>query len=135
MSREIGRARGAWPPCPSSPNCVSSTEPVARRSFVEPLAYEGDAASAMHDLDAVLAELPRARVVAQGEGYRRVEVRSRLFGFVDDLELELDPGRSAIHVRSAARVGWSDLGVNRRRVEWLRRQLAARRALAPAQAA
>ncbi len=71
-------------------------------------------------------ELPRARIVEETEDYLHAECRSALFGFVDDLELQLRPSESIIAVRSASRLGYSDFGVNRRRVEALRESLAGR---------
>jgi uncharacterized protein (DUF1499 family) len=67
--------------------------------------------------------LPRTTVVRADERYLHAEVRSRLFRFVDDLELLLAEDGRRIDVRSASRVGHSDLGVNRRRVEALRQAL------------
>jgi uncharacterized protein (DUF1499 family) len=46
-----------------------------------------------------------------------------IFRFVDDLTLHLTPSNGIIHLRSASRTGYSDLGVNRRRVENLRKKL------------
>jgi uncharacterized protein (DUF1499 family) len=77
-----------------------------------------------------VAALPRTRIVADTGSYLHAECRSALFGFVDDLELQLRPDRSLIAVRSASRVGYSDLGANRRRVEELRSELA-RRGIVP----
>jgi len=54
-----------------------------------------------------------------------VTQKSRFFGFIDDLELKLDPQSKTISIRSASRRGYYDLGVNRRRVENLRKQLKA----------
>jgi uncharacterized protein (DUF1499 family) len=68
-------------------------------------------------------ELPRTRIVKETEDYLHAECRSALFRFVDDLELQLRPSESIIAVRSASRLGYSDLGVNRRRVEGLRESL------------
>jgi uncharacterized protein (DUF1499 family) len=73
-----------------------------------------------------VAALPRTRIVAESEGYLHAECRSALFRFVDDLELHLRADAGRIAVRSASRVGRSDLGVNRRRVEDLRAALRAR---------
>jgi uncharacterized protein (DUF1499 family) len=67
--------------------------------------------------------MPRTRIVQREPGYLRAECRSALMGFVDDLELELRASEQLIAVRSASRLGWSDMGVNRRRVEELRRRL------------
>ena len=65
---------------------------------------------------AVVARQPRTTIVTDTGEYLRAECRSRLFGFVDDLELHLWPAGGVLAVRSAARLGWSDFGVNRRRV-------------------
>lgn len=70
-----------------------------------------------------VANLPRTRIVTERADYLHAECRSALFGFVDDLELNLRPSERIIAVRSAARLGYSDFGVNRRRVEALRAAL------------
>lgn len=72
-----------------------------------------------------VARLPRTRIVREHAGYLHAECRSAVFRFVDDLEFEVRPESATIAVRSASRLGWSDLGVNRRRVERLRARLAA----------
>jgi uncharacterized protein (DUF1499 family) len=71
-------------------------------------------------------ETPRTQIVQSERHYLRAEARSRFFRFVDDLELALDPEAGILAVRSASRIGYSDRGVNRRRVETLRRQLVER---------
>ena len=72
--------------------------------------------------DAVSA-LPRVQIVKATDVYLHAECKSSLLGFVDDLELQLRPSEGLITIRSASRVGFSDLGVNRRRVERLRAAL------------
>ena len=74
--------------------------------------------------DAV-SQLPRTRIVTDTNDYLHAECKSRFFGFVDDLELQLRPEDGIIAVRSASRVGYSDLGANRKRVEDLRESLSA----------
>ena len=106
--------------CPSTPNCVSSQE--SGRSAVAPLAYDDSASSAVARLKRIVSSLPRTRIVEATEDYLRVEVRSRIFGFVDDVEFIVDAAGSRVHVRSASRVGYSDFGVNRARVEAIRAQ-------------
>ena len=119
---DLGMPSGRLAPCPSSPNCVCSEDP-ATRAFVEPIRLAGPADEVRRRLKAALEALPRTRVVAEEPGYLRAECRSRFLGFVDDLELRVDRGAGVVHVRSASRVGHSDLGVNRARVERLRRTL------------
>jgi uncharacterized protein (DUF1499 family) len=118
---EEGKLKG----CPDSPNCVVSEGGDAAHS-VRPIPFRGSADQAMADLAAVLAGLPRARVVAMGPDYLHAEFRSRLFGYVDDFEARADAASRTLHVRSASRSGHSDLGVNRERVELIRAALAKR---------
>lgn len=121
----LGVSDGRLAPCPSSPNCVSSRSTDTRQR-VEPLLLAGDVDAGWTALREHVAALPRTRVVEQTPVYLRAECRSALFGFVDDLELVLEPETARVQVRSASRKGRSDLGVNRRRVEDLRRALEAR---------
>ena len=112
------------PPCPGSPNCVSSQEPTGAR-HVEPFTYQGTQAEARARLIAVLHAIPRAKIVTADENFLHVEFRSAVFGFVDDVDILFDDGNKVIHVRSASRVGYYDFGVNRRRVEELRKRFMA----------
>ena len=119
-----GRLRG----CPKSPNCVSSEAPDDAHR-VAAFRIRGEPEEAWgHFVDAVRA-LPRTEVVSEQAGYLHAESRSRLLGFVDDLELQLRAEEGVVAVRSASRLGYGDLGVNRRRVEALRRALRERGAI------
>jgi uncharacterized protein (DUF1499 family) len=88
---------------------------------VDPLGYDGGWTAARDRLVGLISEMKRTRVVAVQEGYIHAECRSRIFRFVDDLEFFFVPDESLIHIRSAARSGYSDFGVNRKRVEEIRR--------------
>ena len=118
----LGAADGQFAPCPNKPNCVCSQS--TDEHAIEPLRAQGDPDAAWKRLGEVLATWPRTRVVTMTDSYLHAECTSALFRFVDDLECVLDRGAGVIHVRSASRAGHSDLGVNRRRVELLRRALA-----------
>jgi uncharacterized protein (DUF1499 family) len=115
----LGASDGRLAPCPDTPNCVCS-QASDDPHRIEPLSYDGSAEEAMARLKAALAALPRTRVVAETADYLHAECTSLLFRFVDDVEFLLDRERKVIHFRSASRVGHSDLGVNRRRMEALR---------------
>jgi len=106
-------------PCPASPNCVSSddADPAHLISSLQLALPPGVAWPAVR---ATVAGLPRTKIITQTDDYLHAECSSAVFGFVDDLELHLRPAQNLIAVRSAARLGRSDLGVNRRRVENLR---------------
>ncbi len=118
---ELGRANGQLLPCPDSPNCVCSydTEPRAR---IEPLLCPGPdtPTQELKRLRELVLFLPRTRLVEERPGYLRFEVTTAFLRFRDDLEFAADDGGKVIHVRSASRIGRSDLGTNRRRVEAIR---------------
>jgi uncharacterized protein (DUF1499 family) len=107
-------------PCPASPNCVSSLADDPQH-HTAPLHFTGDPARAWKRLKSALATEPRLTIVEDTGSYLHAEARSLVFRFVDDIEFVLDPGAQLIQVRSASRVGYSDFGVNRRRVERLRK--------------
>jgi uncharacterized protein (DUF1499 family) len=115
----LGAADGRLAPCPDTPNCVS-TQAADEAHRIDPLPYDGSAEEAMARLRAVLADLPRTRVVTATDAYLHAECRSLVFRFVDDVEFLLDGRDRVIHFRSASRAGRSDLGVNRRRMEAIR---------------
>ncbi len=114
----------ALPPCPDRPNCVSSQAADAAH-FVEPLRFNGPPDAAWRELRRALLLQPRVRIERDTGKYLHAEARSRLFRFVDDVEFLLVANERLIHVRSASRTGYSDLGVNRKRVERLRADFSA----------
>ena len=119
MPKSIGLLQGRLYPCPESPNCVCSQDRSGEHG-IDPLTYVGDLQHAKTMLLAVLDSLPRVRFITENENYWHVEFRSALFRFVDDVEFLFDPTASRIQVRSASRLGHSDLGVNRKRIEQIR---------------
>lgn len=115
----LGISSGALSPCPPSPNCAVSQNADAAHS-IAPLTYHTDLDKAREVLLQVLSVTPRTKLVEQTSNYIKAESKSRIFGFVDDVEFYFPSNEKVIHVRSASRVGESDLGVNRRRIEQIR---------------
>lgn len=115
----IGTQNGRLSGCPDSPNCVSSYS-ADEKHRVLPLRLAGDMSGKWQELTAVINNMPRTTVIQQTKQYIHAQCRSRVFRFVDDLELLLDLETGVVHIRSASRVGYSDLGVNRKRVDSLR---------------
>lgn len=115
----LGVKDGQLAPCPDTPNCVSSQATDAGHA-IEPLTYDTAPAEAMRRLRQVVGAMPRTRVVSAADDYLHVEFTSAILRFVDDVEFHIDAANRRIHVRSASRVGRSDLGVNRKRVEAIR---------------
>jgi uncharacterized protein (DUF1499 family) len=112
-------------PCPDSPNCVSSLS-KDESHHVEPLTYNGPLEEAREKLISVINSMKRSKVVIAEDYYIHATFTSFLFRFVDDGEFSFDDARKVIDVRSASRTGYSDLGVNRRRVEEIRQRFATR---------
>jgi len=106
--------------CPDSPNCVSSQASDARH-FIEPFTFHDQPAQAMRRLRVALLTEGRVTIVEERPAYLHAEVRSLVFRFVDVIEFALSADQQLIQVRSAARTGYSDFGVNRRRIERIRR--------------
>jgi uncharacterized protein (DUF1499 family) len=111
-----------------TPNCVSSqADPADGEHYIAPIAFRGTPAEAMAAAKRAVASMERAAIVREAPDYLYAEFKSRLLGYVDDVELYFDPQAGVFHVRSASRLGRRDFGVNRKRVEALRELIEARR--------
>jgi uncharacterized protein (DUF1499 family) len=104
---------------------ASQADSADTEHYIPPIAFRTDAAPAWTALADAVRGSARAQIVDERPGYLRAEFSSRVLGFVDDVEFQLDPGGKRIHVRSASRLGQSDFGVNRARIETIRARLAA----------
>ena len=118
----LGAKERILAPCPASPNCVSS-QAANERHRIAPLAFSGDPDVAFARLKRVLLGRSDTIIVDDLPDYLRVELRTMLF--IDDGEFLLDRTNKVIHVRSASRLGYSDLGKNRSRLKDIRRQFLA----------
>ncbi len=114
------KTRVSLSPCPSSPNCVSSLETEDEKHRVEPLTWSGDLSHTKSRLRQAIVAAGNATFVRETDTYWKVEFRSRFFRFVDDVEFWFDRETNVVHIRSASRVGYSDFGVNRKRIEKIR---------------
>ena len=116
----LGTKDGRLAPPRRTPNCVSSqADPADREHYIAPI--RGDIAAARRAVES----LPRTRIIRADGNYLYAEFRSKLLGYVDDVEFYFDG--SVLQVRSASRLGRRDFGVNRQRVERLRGLIQARR--------
>jgi uncharacterized protein (DUF1499 family) len=122
---DLGVNSGKFKPCDWKPNCVSShADTTDAVHFFTPMPYDLPDAEAERLAGAMLKQLPNTRVVAEGGGYFRAEAKSPKLGFVDDVEVFLDPRSKAVYVRSASRLGIRDFGANRNRMDALKTSLA-----------
>lgn len=110
--------------CPNRPNCVSSLA-GDEKHHVAPLTYSGSQSEAAARLVSVLEQMKGSRIVSQTDATIHAEFTSTFFRFVDDVDFRFDAANHRIDLRSASRVGYSDFGVNRRRVAEIRRRFEA----------
>jgi uncharacterized protein (DUF1499 family) len=120
----LGVTDGDLAPCPDSPNCVS-TQAEDDDHRMAPIPYTGSPEAAKGRLVSIVTSMPRTRVVEETPQYLYVEFRTAIMRFADDVEFYIDEAAGVIHFRSASRLGYSDMGVNRRRMEEVRRAFAA----------
>lgn len=121
---DLGVKGGRLKAVPGSPNAVSSQASGGYHA-IAPLTYASTHERAMPALVNIVTDTPRTRIVTQTPDYLYAEYTSALMGFVDDVEFWFEPNTKQIQVRSASRLGYSDFGVNRARIEDVRRRLAA----------
>ncbi|MGK7894776.1 MAG: DUF1499 domain-containing protein [Xenococcus sp. (in: cyanobacteria)] len=113
----LGVKDGKLAACPGSPNCVCS-QSEDPQSKIDPLSFVSIA-----DLKTIVANMERTTIIEETDNYLYAEFKTKLMGYVDDVEFYLDSNANVVHVRSASRLGKSDLGVNRKRIEEIRSQL------------
>ncbi len=112
----LGVFRGQLSSCPNTPNCVSSTDSGEHQ--IEPIHFSGSWVKAKDTLKRLIQADPQATITQEDSNYIRTEYQSKWMGFIDDVEFYIT--ENSIQVRSASRVGYSDLGANRKRIEELR---------------
>ena len=114
-------------PCPSSPNCVCSQhDPTDQQHYIDPIDYTGDPASALDVIADVVSSTRGASVSNRTDDRLDAVFVTRIFRFKDDVSFLVDSADGKIHMRSASRVGHSDLGANRKRMNALVPQITAR---------
>lgn len=123
----LGVKDGRLAPCKRTPNCASSQADADKDAghYIAPIRITGSPHGVRAALKSLLQSMPRVSLVAEKENYLYAEFASSTMGFVDDVEFLLDEKAGVIHVRSASRLGRSDFGVNRDRIETIRSRIAA----------
>ena len=105
-------------PCPNKPNCISSQE-EDRAHAIAPFPIYKSPQESLGMIASIIRMMPRTKIVEATQDYLHAEFTSKIFRFIDDVEFLYNPNKNVIDVRSASRVGYGDLGVNRKRVEAL----------------
>ena len=118
--KHFGLVNGQLRSCPDQPNCVCSHSENELHA-IDPIQYQGESEIARKILLDIVESRADLRLIEATDVYLRVEARTRWLGFIDDIEFLVDPEASQIHIRSASRLGYSDLGANRARIETIRK--------------
>jgi len=105
--------------CPKSPNCVLSQASDAKHK-IKPIYYATSVEAAKEKLIKVIQSMDGTRIIKQDEVYWHVEFTTRWLRFIDDVEFYFPESEALIHLRSASRSGYWDLGVNRKRTKEIR---------------
>lgn len=113
----LGVHKGRLAPCPDSPNCISTHATEDKDHFIQPLLFSAGPAEVIKRVRQAVKGMDRAEIVTEADGYLHAEFTSLIFRFVDDVEFYFENKTGTLHVRSASRLGESDLGVNRERVQ------------------
>ena len=117
-TKDLGVKDGMLAPCPSTPNCISTQgDPADTEHYMAPIKYEGTKEEAMQKIVDVVNSMERTKIITREDNYLYTTFTSKIMKYVDDVEFYLDDNAKLIHFRSASRVGYSDLGVNRARME------------------
>ena len=122
--KHIGIKDGALHPCPSSPNCVSSLA-TDKEHGMPPIIWSGDTSKAIQVVVEIMKKQPRCEVITISDTYIHATFKSKVFRFTDDVEFHFPSGKAVIHFRSASRKGYSDMGVNRKRMIGLIKEIEA----------
>lgn len=128
---DLGTREGKLKPPAMTPNSVSSQaalypdHPQLHYASIEPLPLIGDATTTLTRIRSIVENMERAEVITSDTHYLYVQFTTKIMKFVDDTEFWFDPAAKVIQVRSASRLGKSDLGANRKRIEAIRAQLVA----------
>jgi uncharacterized protein (DUF1499 family) len=123
----LGVKEGRLASCGRRLNCVSSqADPGDAQRYVAPIPFKGSAVDALAAARRAVESMRRATIVRHEGNYLHAEFRSRLMGYVDDVEFTYDDKAGVLHLRSASRLGRRDFEVNRKRVEALRARIEGR---------
>ncbi|GAA3925936.1 DUF1499 domain-containing protein [Litoribacillus peritrichatus] len=112
----IGLVSGTLSPCPEKPNCINSEFPEDTGHYTEPMSIDGREWAQIQTLLKTALRKDKGVIKHVSDNYLAAEYQSQTFGFIDDVEFRFDPVTQLLHVRSASRVGYSDLDANKERV-------------------
>ena len=108
--------------CPPSPNCVS-TQAKDGSQKISPISFDGNPEQHLNSIAKIIEMMPKSKIVSRTDNYLHAEFRSSFWNFVDDVEFFVNTENGTIDSRSAARMGYSDMGINKARYQSIVEQL------------
>ena len=118
--KPVGLIQGKLSKCPDKPNCFCSEYKNSKSHYIDPVSVpEGITSETISIIKSALTE-SGGTIVTENSDYIAAVFSSKLFGFIDDLEIRFDYGKNIIHMRSASRVGYGDMGINRKRIDLIK---------------
>ncbi|GBF40931.1 hypothetical protein LPTSP2_01970 [Leptospira ellinghausenii] len=116
----LGIRSGKLLECPKTPNCISSfSDPSDKEHFRSAVPYQKPTVEAISILKERILNHPRTKIIKEENNYLYIEFTTLIMRYVDDVEFYFDEKTKQLHFRSASRLGKSDLGLNRKRIEIL----------------
>jgi len=108
--------------CPDTPNCINTEYPEKTAQYVPPLVYDETRAEQIMIMAKNTILQMGGSIIKEEPNYLAATFTSMIFRFIDDFEVRNDITHHSLQIRSASRTGYSDFGVNKRRVEEFSKQ-------------
>ena len=116
--KRTGMINNKFKPCPKTPNCVSTMAPKEdKKHFITPISYNSSQEEAVEKMIQIINSLKGTTITVKDINYIHAIFSTKLLRFKDDVEFYFDDSSKLIHFKSASRIGSSDLGTNRKRME------------------
>ena len=114
--KDLGVTGGRLKACPDSPNCILSQAEGDPAHYLAPIKYDFDDKTAYDRVIKVINSMERTKIITMTDNYIHAEFTTKIMRYVDDVEFYFDYKNKTIHFRSASRIGYSDMGLNRKRM-------------------
>jgi len=119
--KRTGIINGKFKLCPKTPNCVSTMAPKEDKHYISPISYYSSQEEAVEKIIQIINSFKRSTIIVKEIDYIHAIFSTKLLKFKDDVEFYFDDQNKIIHFKSASRIGSSDLGTNRKRMEKIRK--------------
>lgn len=116
IPNNIGLVEGRLRDMPKKDNAVSSQTDI-KEKFVEPLSFKEDLQNSKLIINNIIKNYEGSKIITDEQNYMHIVFTTGKMRYKDDVELLFDETNNLIHYRSESRIGYSDMGLNRKRYE------------------